>query len=346
MTMKRVFVLLIPLLTILACVDPISLKVNEGAGTLVVDGVITDEPGTFFIKLSRSIPFDNSQVLRVYPVPEKGATVRISDNKGSWETGVETDPGKYMFTYMTGAVGNSYVLEITTSDGKQYRSEAEQMQQAVAPDRIEFDFKFYQNAIITTNRGAAYIPLDGFFMYAVLNDPPEQGNYHLWQADGTFEFFSLTDHDTLKQCWAPHPQRLESGIELSDDIYTNGKTSRQFVCIVPYNRVSHFLVKIKQLSLTEGAHDFWRRSKSQHITTGSLMDPPPAAIQGNIHPVNADDGLVLGYFGASSVIRTNHLLNRWRDSGLKPPGREIPIRPGNCKLQEPGATNKKPAGFP
>jgi hypothetical protein len=342
--MRLVSILLILLSGILGCVDPISLKVQQGAGALVVDGMITDEPGAFIVKLSRSIAFDNSQVLRVYPVPETGATLRISDDKGSWETGVEIDPGQYLFSFLKGTVGNSYVLDITTSDGKQYRSGEEQMQPAIKPERTEYEFKFYQNAIVSTTRGTAYIPLDAFFMYAIVNDPPEKGNFHLWQAEGTFEFFSFTDHDTLKQCWAPHPGRLETGIELSDDIYTNGKTNRQFVCVVPYNRISHFLVNMKQMSLTERAYEYWRASKNQHTTTGSLMDPPPAAIRGNIYNV-ADDELVLGYFGASSVIRTNHLLNRWHDAGLKPPAREIPIRPGNCKLQEPGATNKKPAGF-
>ena len=333
------------LLVVAACVDPISLQLSDGAGALVVDGMITDESNVHIIKLSRSIDFRNDQPLRIYPIPETDAIVEVSDNEGNSATAIELQPGVYRLDGLEGKVGNRYVLDITTSNGKRYRSEPEEMKAAVAPDRIEFEFKFYQNSVITTNRGSVLIPLDGFFIYAIVNDPPERGNYYMWRSEGQFEFFSLTDHDTLKQCWAPHPERLESGIELTDDTFTNGNLIRQFICIVPYNRPTHFLVAIKQYSLSERAHEFWKRSAAQHVATGSLMDPPPAMVQGNVFSLDDGDEPVLGYFGASAVIKTNYLLNRLRDAGMKPPAREIPIRLGNCKLQEPGATNKKPAGF-
>lgn len=342
--MKKLFTVVFAIVIVTGCVDPIALRLDNGAGALVVDGLITDRQGPHYIKLSRSINFDNAQQLRVYSVPERNATVVVSDDSGASETAFEIEPGSYVLSSLRGHVGRTYTLEITTAQGQKYRSQPEMMVAAVKPDRVEYEFGFYDYAVITGTRGSTKIPLDGFFIYAVVNDPPKKGNYHRWYADGTFEYFSLIDEDTLKQCWAPSP-RLDSKIELTDDTYSDGQPSRQFVCIVPYNRPTQFLVRINQLSLTENAFLFWRNSAAQHSTTGSLFDPPPAAIAGNIFNVNAADEPVLGFFGASAYLETTFLLDRLKDANLKPPSREIPIKPGNCKVQEPGATNKKPAGF-
>jgi hypothetical protein len=330
------------LLTV-GCIDPILIVMEEGVGTLVVDGTVTDQPGPHVIKLSRSINFDNTRVLRVYPVPEQNATVTVSNNHGVTVTAHEIQPGSYQLD-MQGVPGDTYELRIQTADGKNYVSEQETMEPVQDVERIEFELKFYDQLFINANGNARVLSIDAFFIYAIVNDPSEHRNFYRWQSDGIFEFFSLTDNPNIRQCWAP-VSRLESKIEIAADSHMNGKMLRQLVCIVPYNRTTQFLVNIQQQSLTERAHEFWKASQTQQTTTGSVFDPPPGLVRGNVFNATDAGETVLGFFGASSIYRTSILLERFRDAGFVPPGYPIAIRPGDCRTHELGATNVKPPGF-
>jgi hypothetical protein len=331
-------------IAMIGCIDPIRLVTEEGAGSLVIDGVITDQPGPQVIKLSRSINFDNTRVLRVYPVPEQKAIVTIKDRQGVVENGQEVQPGTYQFNTIQGVVGHTYELSIQTADGNMYVSQPETMRPVPSIEKIDFEFKFYDHLFINAAGNPRILPMDAFFIYVTVNDPSEKGNYYRWQSDGIFEFFSLNDNPAIKQCWAPVP-RLESKIEIEDDTNINGKSFRQLVCVIPYDRPTQYLVKIRQQSLTEAAHNFWKASLAQQVSTGSLFDAPPAAVTGNVYNVADPEETVLGFFGASSIFRTSLLLERFRDAGLVPPSRYILPRPGDCRTQELGATNVKPEGF-
>lgn len=326
------------------CIDPIRLEIEGGYGTLVVDGLVTDQPGPYVVKLSRSIAFDNSRPLRVFSVPEEGATVRITDNTGVTETLVELKPGAYETTSLQGQVGRSYRLTVETSNGQRYVSTAEIMPAVPPVDRMEPEFDIYDRLFVSTNGVPRIAKMEGFYIYAVATDPAETENFYRWQADGIFEYFSLTDNSDIKQCWAPM-RRLEDRLILAEDLHFDGKTFRQFVCIVPYERPTKFLVKLRQQSLSKEAYRFWERSAAQQVATGSLFDPPPAPIVGNVVNEADPDEVILGYFSASSVVKFDLLIDRFKVSGLVAAHPEKAIRPGDCRVHEPEGTNIKPEGF-
>ena len=93
--------LLALLISVSACEKVIDIKVNEGDTKYVVEGVITNEPGTCYVHLSRTQPFNESndfeQVSR--------AVVKIKDN-GQETLLTETGPGVYASTSITGAPGH------------------------------------------------------------------------------------------------------------------------------------------------------------------------------------------------------------------------------------------------
>jgi hypothetical protein len=61
------------------------------------------------------------------------------------------------------------------------------------------------------------------------------------------------------------------------------------------------LVEVSQYSLTREAYRFWERYEEQRIRTGSILDPLPEPIEGNVYNVNDQNDIALGYFSASSV---------------------------------------------
>jgi hypothetical protein len=137
------------ILIVVGCIDPFSLKIQGESGVLVVDGLITDEPGPYFVTLSRSVSYNSDNVLRVYATPEAGAQVRLSDNEGNSELLVETKPGTYRTTTAQGIIGKSYTLSIVTARGKHYKSIAEPLLPVPKMGLLEFDFEIYE--YLTTN---------------------------------------------------------------------------------------------------------------------------------------------------------------------------------------------------
>src|ERR1035437_342223 len=98
-----------------SCNKVIDLKLNNNTGILVIEGNITNIPGTQYIKLSQNVPFTSTNT---YP-PVTGATVTVSDNKGNNYQFTEGPAGTYSINAMAGIPGFTYTLKVITN-GKTY----------------------------------------------------------------------------------------------------------------------------------------------------------------------------------------------------------------------------------
>ena len=112
-------ILIILLLSSTACVDEYWPKLDKYEDLLVVDGMITNFPGPYTIKLSISSSVDNPMY-----IPFGGATVIIADHLGNNEILSETDEGTYTTSLsgIQGIIGRKYRIEIETADNKNYKS--------------------------------------------------------------------------------------------------------------------------------------------------------------------------------------------------------------------------------
>src|SRR5664279_1459377 len=102
---------LISLLLLLnSCVTQFIPKVNEDKELLVVEGLITDQPDTNTIKLSKSLPLGKRSVAN----PVQGCNVTISDDLGNIFSLSEVAPGKYVTdpANFQGVIGRFYTLHI------------------------------------------------------------------------------------------------------------------------------------------------------------------------------------------------------------------------------------------
>ena len=112
-----VFILLAFLFTI--CREPFYPPIGGFSDMLVVEGIITDQPESQVIKLSRTFRLDTIMV-----VPETHATVELITEERIIQL-EETESGVYRTNPISfiGKVGATYQLSINTSDGNQYLSE-------------------------------------------------------------------------------------------------------------------------------------------------------------------------------------------------------------------------------
>jgi hypothetical protein len=103
------------LLLFCACEKPIDIDLNSSDPKIVIEGGISDGQGSFTVKLTRSMNFDESHE---FPAVSD-ALVKISDNAGNIEVLHEVSAGIYATTTMRGIPGRTYALEVT-DDGEVY----------------------------------------------------------------------------------------------------------------------------------------------------------------------------------------------------------------------------------
>ena len=128
-TERKLLVLLIFLQGVLcvSCVEDFNARVDTIENLLVVDALITDELKSHEVELTRVFAFGSGE-----PTAERGASVRVVDDGGETILFEEREPGVYFpQTAFAAAQGRSYQLQITTTDGKEYRSTQVSMPKAV-----------------------------------------------------------------------------------------------------------------------------------------------------------------------------------------------------------------------
>jgi hypothetical protein len=62
-----------------------------------------------------------------------------------------------------------------------------------------------------------------------------------------------------------------------------------------------YSILVKQYALTEPSYRYWYELQKTSESLGTLFDPQPYEIKGNIRQVNEPEAAVLGYFDAGAV---------------------------------------------
>ena len=99
-----------------ACKKDIHLNLQSAAGLVVIEGNVTNDSGPYYVVVSRTITFYDSNNI----VPITNAKVIMTDNAGNRDSLVPFYyPGLYATQTIQGTVGRTYHLSVTV-DGKEY----------------------------------------------------------------------------------------------------------------------------------------------------------------------------------------------------------------------------------
>lgn len=138
-----------------ACTESLDIDLNEGENNrLVVAGEITNEPGPYSVRLTRSTSYFYNQ-----PAPaELGATVTISDGEQTFVLLDEDNDGTYWTdSAARGIPGRTYTLNIKLANGEEY----EAVDHMPIPNR--FDTIYYE---YTNEEYGLTLPQYHYFFYA------------------------------------------------------------------------------------------------------------------------------------------------------------------------------------
>lgn len=167
-TIKSILYILSFSMLLIACEKEIDLDLKESEELVVVEGIVHDNLGDNFVKLSKTRAFNNNGSIEKI----SNAKVLINDGVGGTYTLAEVDtiPGYYTNPNLIGITGRNYEL-IVTVNGNTYTSSS------VMNPRIEIDSLSY-------NENPKFNPEDST-EYSILchfTDPENVVNYYRMKA--------------------------------------------------------------------------------------------------------------------------------------------------------------------
>ena len=302
-----------------ACIERIPLDESlAGQPLLVVDGEMSNLNEPYRVQLSYTSP-----TLRAYEGEElTGARVYVTDERGGRADLAETEAGTYETDSTTfwGRVGQTYQLHVEAPDGRSYVSLPETMPQTAPIDTVYFELESRSRLI--ESEGETLLTTWGLQFYLDGGTGASPAGYYRWTYSETYQFTSPLGGPL---CYlTTFPTRLIS-VASTQDLARDQvvKQPINFVDITGRKLQKRYSLLVRQASLTERAYRFWQNVVEQQENVGSVFDPPPAPIAGNMRNVNDDGEVVLGYFQVAAVTRKRIFVSRFdvpERTGLRPDG--------------------------
>ncbi len=291
-----------------SCIIPYEPHIDsKDINKYVVSGQVTDHSVYQTVSVSMASPIGDPQF-----IPVSGCYIRIFDQKGNEFEMQESEVGIYKVKIDSNYLipGNSFKVEILTTNGTSIESDFDRMSKCPEVDSVYYARKdLLSNSPRQDTKGIQfYLDLDGgnidsrFFKWEVF----ETWEYHAeypreWFYDGSVHHIFPPDY-SRKVCWST---------ELVKNIYTLSTENliENKYDMFPLNFVDNhtsrlmygYSLLINQFAMSEAAYSYWDQMRINSSEQGGLYEKQPLSITGNLHNNTNPDQEVLGYFSASSV---------------------------------------------
>lgn len=354
------------LLLLASCIDPFAPpEIASAENYLVVDGFPNTGQDASQIQLRRTQNVSETGKSSA----EVHAQVAVEGSLGSNYPFTEEGDGIYRLGVQQFNETEQYRLRIKTANGKEYLSAYVPVINTPLIDSIS-------NVVDRARNGVQF--------YVNTHDPLNKTRFYRWKYEETWEYRSAFSSDLevagetivprtedIYTCWQTEKSTnilLSSSVKLSHDIIREFPIN--FVSGATSKLLHKYSILVKQFGLTQEGFEYWTNLAKTTQNTGSLFDPLPSQVTGNVQCTSVAKELVFGYFSASSVaekrifitpalgrypscemgdtlsyqeaLQTNNLLlNTYQPFG--PPPLYLTASPScaDCRLQ--GGTNVKPA---
>jgi Domain of unknown function (DUF4249) len=321
---------------------------NVATGYLVVEGVINNGGDETNIKLSRTTSLTENRTQN-----ETGASVRVESSNNTTFFLTENSEGNYIINNIQLDTAQKYRLIITTSNNEEYISDYEPVRNNPPIDSINWVRQS-----------------DGVQIYINTHDPQNNTRYYQWDYNETWEFHSAYSA-SLKFVTDGPPSFNNIGVEYrvpgDPDIYAcwkyNSSTSimlgssaklAQDIIHLPLIFIENaaqqlsvrYSVMVNQYAWSKAGYEFLERMKKNTESVGSVFDPQPSELNGNIHCTSNPALPVIGFFNICAIQQKrifikNSELPQW---GYRQPCMEQVFvnNPDSIKAQTGGLLPTRP----
>jgi hypothetical protein len=312
-------------ITLCTCIDPYRPKLSGYPSLLVVDGLVTNENAPYEVKLSRTIQ-------GVDEVPDKvsDAVVTISDETGKKTSLINSGDGIYKTdnNVFIGAIGKTYILDILTKDGKEYKSEPCTMLPVPEIDSLYYE----KNVGFTDNQSETH---EGISIYIDSKEGDETNKNYRWEYEETWKFkvpnpqkFNYINDSTIllvdsvkEFCW-----RKQNSSEILINSISAGQANiilKEPLCFISPDLSDRLTIQYsilaKQFSISKKESEFWANLKTVNESGGDISGSQPFPVISNISNINNPEEKVLGYFRVSAVSQKRKNITFRELAGLNLP---------------------------
>jgi hypothetical protein len=336
-TLSVWLLLLGSLLGLAGCTDAyLPEAISAPPSYLVVDGFLNSQ-GVTTIKLSRT----SAIAAAASPPTEAGATLFIEEEAGPRFPLAEGGRGSYTSAVLALNPARRYRLHIRTQAGREYASDFVAVKATPPIDNVVWRAES-----------------SGLHLFVNTHDASGATQYYRWEYDETWEItppYSPTVEFVSPiirpiavpypiMCWGNQHStaiQIDKTTALNQDVVANyplrqlPPTSERL-----YTRYS---LLVQQHALSREEYEFWDLLRKNTESLGTLFDPQPAQLTGNVHALNSADEAALGFVGAHSVTEKRIFISRnelpaWR----VPSGYESCIPPDTVFLVGPAGPLPNP----
>jgi hypothetical protein len=293
---KVFYILLVLILTVIQCrkpYQPVLIQLNNNY--LVVGGIINASPNavtTLF--LSRTVNLTDSNT----NIPELNAAVEIESGRGlKYPLVQQGTPGTYSSDSLTLDNTDQFRLNIMTTDGDSFQSDFVSPKQTGPIDSLTWT----QSEDVT--------------IYLNAHDPADSSHYYWWEYTETWEYraplmdpygvsngliYGRAVDSQVNICYTNHSSTdllLGTSRSLSQDVI-----SMQPLLTIPNRDARLFYrysIQVSQYALTQAAYQYWATIKTNSQELGTLFDPQPSQLIGNIRSLKNPGEPVVGYVSAA-----------------------------------------------
>ncbi|HLX90176.1 MAG TPA: DUF4249 domain-containing protein [Puia sp.] len=274
-------------------------------GYLVVEGFISD--GTTTIQLSRTTMLSDTST----SVYEDGAQITVESNGSDSFALSGSGNGVYSNAIVVLNKSEQYRLRIQTAAGEIYVSDFESLKATPQIDSVSW----------AREDGGVQI-------FATTHDPLDTSRYFYWTFSATWEFHSdyvsslsfimnnVTgqlygvrykypdghEDSSVYRCWSNLPSSsilINSTENVSPDV-----VYQQPLMFIPQGSQQLsvlFSILVNQYSISKGAYQFFQQLKNNTEQLGTIFDPLPSGLQGNIHCLTNTAETVVGFVDVSNL---------------------------------------------
>jgi predicted Zn-ribbon and HTH transcriptional regulator len=336
--MKHLFYSILLLLAISSCISPYDFVLDENPSFLLIDGQIYDQDSCV-IRLSYTNQKSNDPTNKVI----NDAKIQVIENGSKKINFVFEGVGqKYKPENLTfrGCIGCTYQLDIVLPDGKQYISTIDTMK---TPDRYEkiFDIynpetrkfevyanlrpksnvsSYYQTYFINYER-ATYCADCGYSdqfdadLYPYTNPPRRCPGYlkackptTYLQQNRIFGFRCEGANPKSYNCWNFKRQRYY--FIFADNILALNTNRTLKLLEVPLTDYNRYYIEVYQNHITANNYQYMKALEENGQRTGSLTDPIPPIIAGNVNLKGDENQRALGFFQVSGQVKYGYTVER------------------------------------
>lgn len=262
-----IFLLLVGILN--SCEEVIDLDLNSNDPQIVIEGNVTTYNEYAVVKISKSVDFDEANV---FPKVE-GAVVTLEDNLGNQEILIETEPGIYTGSVLTGIIGRTYYLTVETE---------EQIYSSIStiPEQVKFDTLII-NELESSDRGFGNV--DGGSDYEV--------NVRYLDPSGIKNYYAFLEYINGEP---------NGGIYVFDDRISDGQTTEVTLLSFDRNLSSGDVITIEMHCIDKSIYNYYK--SFGNMGAGFMSSSTPA------NPYTNIVGGKLGYFSAHTVEIKQYII--------------------------------------